>query len=101
MKTRSRCVRRSKRTVNGLTQSPTSTSTEFVLDTNVAIEFMSAPAAASSRIGPDAALCVPITVFGELFRGAQKSSRVAGNIRRVENFSSGVKILTHDMETAR
>ena len=62
---------------------------------------MNAPAAASARIGPDAALCVPITVVGELFRGAQKSGRVAANLRRVENFSTGVKILAHDMETAR
>ena len=62
---------------------------------------MNTPAAASARIGPDAELCVPITVLGELFRGAQKSGRVAANLSRVENFSTGVRILSHDMETAR
>ncbi len=84
-----------------MSQIPTSTSTEFVLDTNVAIEFLNAPDAAKAKLGASAVLLVPVTVFGELYRGARKSSRVESNLKRVDDLATAVRILSVDLETAR
>lgn len=79
----------------------TSTSTEFVIDTNVAIAFLNDAKAAAARIRVSALLSVPVAVWGELFYGAEKSSQVTSNLARIERFTASVRTLPCDLGTAR
>jgi tRNA(fMet)-specific endonuclease VapC len=44
---------------------------------------------------------VPIIVLGELYYGAQKSSKVAHNIARINEFAESCSVLICDTETSR
>ena len=78
-----------------------STSTEHALDTNAAIALMAADAALRARLGPAAAVAIPLVVLGELYFGAEHSQRVAENVARVDNIRSTTRILPMDVQTAR
>ena len=82
-------------------QIPTSISTEFVLDTNAAIDFLNKPAIAAAKVGAAAKVSVPITVLGELFYGAEKSKKVSANLLKVEDLIHRTRVLPCDLETAR
>jgi tRNA(fMet)-specific endonuclease VapC len=84
-----------------LSQIPTSTSIDFVVDTNVAIDFLNHPAASAAKVGTTAKLAVPVIVLGELFYGAEKSSRTTSNLARIDAFLQDVRVLRCDLDTAR
>jgi tRNA(fMet)-specific endonuclease VapC len=84
-----------------LIQIPASTSIEFLLDTNVAVDFLNHPAASVAKVGLPARIAIPITVFGELFFGAENSAKVADNLRRAEALVQRVRVVSCDLDTAR
>ena len=76
-------------------------SSRYLLDTNAAIAYLNGEAEVEKLIREAEAVFVPIIVLGELFFGAQKSSRVERNLAQIENFMQGRSILLCDVETAR
>ena len=83
------------------TPRPTLTSTRFIADTNVAIDFINDPAAARSRLLPDTTVFVPTVVLGELFFGARHSKRIEQNLANVDQFAASTKVLVIDLGVAR
>jgi tRNA(fMet)-specific endonuclease VapC len=84
-----------------LSQIPRSISNELALDTNVAIELLNHPANSLVRVGEATNLALPVVVVGELIFGARKSSRIAENLARVDDFIRRARVLTCDLDTAR
>jgi len=80
---------------------PTLTSTRFIADTNVAIDFINNPAHARARLVPGTIVFVPTAVLGELFFGARNLKRVEQNLANVEHFASSAKVLVTDLGIAR
>ena len=77
------------------------TSTEFVIDTNVAIALINDPQAAKLRVPRGARVFAPVIVIGELYFGAAKSQRVGENLAKVEDFAGSVGILAIDLAVSR
>jgi tRNA(fMet)-specific endonuclease VapC len=77
------------------------TSTQLIVDTNVAIDFINDPEASAKRFSQPATLFLPAIVLGELFFAAQNSKLVATNLRNVERFASATKILVVDVAVAQ
>ena len=67
----------------------------FMLDTNICIYVMTnRPPGLRERFeGVREALCISVITLAELYYGAEKSERVAQNIRGVERFASGLAVL--------
>lgn len=80
---------------------PRLTSTEFVLDTNVAIDFINHPQESLARVPDVAILNVPTIVLGELFFGARKSSRFDENAANVEHFAASSQLIVVDIGVSR
>ncbi len=83
------------------TPRPTLTSTRFIADTNVAIDFINNPAWARARLVPGTTIFVPTVVLGELFFGARNSKRIEQNLASVEQFAASAKVLVIDLGIAR
>ncbi len=62
------------------TPRPTLTSTRFIADTNVAIDFINNPAWARARLVPGTTIFVPTVVLGELSFGVRNSKRIEQNL---------------------
>ncbi len=73
----------------------------FLLDTNIVIAIFAKDAAVQTRIAGATGVFVPVTVLGELYYGAHKSTRIEANLERIEEFAASNMILMCDMETAR
>jgi tRNA(fMet)-specific endonuclease VapC len=72
-----------------------------MLDTVAAIGFLNGdPRLLNSLTGTEQ-IAVPIIVLGELFAGAEQSSKRESNLRRVEDFASRRHILFCDIQTAQ
>jgi tRNA(fMet)-specific endonuclease VapC len=73
----------------------------FLLDTNIVIAIFTKDAVVQTRIANAAEVFIPVTVIGELYYGAQKSTRVKSNLERIEEFAAINTILICDTETAQ
>lgn len=73
----------------------------YLLDTNSAIALSAGDAALLTRIQDAEEVFVPAIVLGELYFGAQKSSRMQENLRRVDTLAAGWAVLNCDRLTAR
>lgn len=72
-----------------------------LLDTNIVIALFAKEAVVQQRLAEVDEAFVPSIVLGELYYGAQKSSRVETNIARVSSFATANAILVCDTATAQ
>lgn len=72
-----------------------------LLDTNAAIAIIEDDADMQAWLERNSETLIPSTVVGELYFGAYKSSRVAFNVARIEEFVAGNRILPCDAETGK
>ena len=72
-----------------------------VLDTNIVIALFAKEAVVQQRLAATDEVFVSSIVLGELYYGAQKSSRVEANIARVNTFATANAILVCDTATAQ
>lgn len=73
----------------------------FLLDTNIVIAIFAKDVAVQTRIADAAEVFIAVTVLGELYYGARKSTRVRANLERLEEFATVNTILICDTETAQ
>ncbi len=71
----------------------------YLLDTNIAIAIVEKEIDFQDH--PDAQGFLSSTVIGELFFGIEKSSRVAENLKRLQQLRSTFPVFVCDEETAR
>jgi tRNA(fMet)-specific endonuclease VapC len=74
---------------------------KYLLDTNIVIPFFADDPLIKRRIQQAGEIFVPVIVIGELFYGAEKSSRKVENIAKIEEFIQDNVILDCSTETAR
>jgi tRNA(fMet)-specific endonuclease VapC len=72
----------------------------YLLDTNVIIALFANDSAVVTQVRAAAEVFVSSIVLGELYYGAQNSSRPAENIARIEQFRAANTILVCDALTA-
>jgi tRNA(fMet)-specific endonuclease VapC len=72
-----------------------------LLDTNIVIALFAKEAVVQQRLAETAEVFVASIVLGELYYGAQKSSRVEANLARVNAFAAANTILVCDTATAQ
>lgn len=72
----------------------------FLLDTNIVIAIFSEEASIIKRIQDAEGIFIPVIVIGELFYGAELSTRKEQNIKKLKEFSASSQILLCDHETA-
>jgi tRNA(fMet)-specific endonuclease VapC len=72
----------------------------YLLDTNVIIALFANDSAVVTQVRAAAEVFVPSIVLGELYYGAQNSSRPTENIARIEQFRAVNTILVCDALTA-
>jgi tRNA(fMet)-specific endonuclease VapC len=73
----------------------------FLLDTNVVIAIFAQDGNVLAQLQQASEVFVASVVLGELYYGANKSSRVIENIRRIGEFSAANRVLACDAETAQ
>jgi len=73
----------------------------YLLDTNIVIAIFADESVVRQKLAQAGEVFVPSIVLGELYYGAQKSSRVASNVARVDEFAANNSVLVCDTETAR
>lgn len=73
----------------------------YLLDTNAAIAILENDAEFQAAFLEEQEALVPVIVLGELYAGAEKSSRVEANLKRVTEFESRCSIVPCDPQTAR
>jgi tRNA(fMet)-specific endonuclease VapC len=72
----------------------------LLLDTNIVIALFAQDGQVQQHLAQAAQVFVPSIVLGELYYGAQKSSRLVANVSRVEQFAARAAVLNCDSETA-
>jgi tRNA(fMet)-specific endonuclease VapC len=77
------------------------TNRSFLLDTNAVIARIAEDAAIIKMLGETPTLFLASIVLGELYAGAEKSTRVEANLATINKLAASVPILTCDLETAR
>lgn len=73
----------------------------YLLDTNIVIALFADEPSVRKRLGRANEVFVPGIVLGELYYGAMKSTRMADNVARIEQFAVQMTILVCDADTAR
>jgi len=73
----------------------------FLLDTNIVIAIFTNDASVKDSLEKAEEVFVPIIVLGELYYGAQKSTRTETNIARINEFAETNSVLTCNTETSR
>ena len=73
---------------------------KYLLDTNVVIALFAGDSVVADFLEKAEEVFIPSIVIGELYYGARKSSRVQGNIARVDEFAASNVVLGCDAETA-
>lgn len=73
----------------------------YLLDTNIIIALFADEESVKERIGASGELFVSSVVLGELYFGANKSQRVAGNTARIDEFAARSIVVGCDTDTAR
>jgi tRNA(fMet)-specific endonuclease VapC len=77
------------------------TSGSVVLDTNIAIAFLSDDRSVRQHVAKTERIILPTVVMGELFYGARHSDSAEQNLRRVEELAQSCQLLDVSIETAR
>ena len=72
-----------------------------LLDTNIVIALFANDTSVQQQLADSAEVFVPSVVLGELYFGAQKSTRVQENRSRIDDFAAANLILLCDTATAR
>jgi tRNA(fMet)-specific endonuclease VapC len=73
----------------------------YLLDTNIVIDLLANGDEVKAKLtGVEEAFVSSITI-GELFYGAEKSTRPVENVRRIEDFAAIITVLGCDTNTAR
>jgi tRNA(fMet)-specific endonuclease VapC len=72
-----------------------------LLDTNIVIAMFAQDAQVQQHLANATGIAIPSIVLGELYYGAQKSSRRAANVARVDQLAISAAVLACDAETAR
>lgn len=73
----------------------------FLLDTNIVIAVFANDSTVQARLTSAPEVFVPAIVLGELYYGAHKSSRVADNIQKLNEFAANTAVLAIDTATAQ
>jgi len=73
----------------------------YLLDTNIVIALFADELAVKDRLGEAEEVFVSSIVLGELYYGARRSTRVAENTARIDDFAARNVVLGCDTETAR
>ena len=73
---------------------------KYLLDTNILIALFAKDAGVQSKLSQAGEVLIPSIVFGELYFGARKSSRVEENVRRVDDLLDESAVLDCTAETA-
>jgi tRNA(fMet)-specific endonuclease VapC len=73
----------------------------YLLDTNIIIGLFANEPEIQEKLAHADEVFVPSVVIGELYFGANKSTRVKENLDRIEEFASSIVVLGCDLETAR
>ena len=75
---------------------------KYMLDTNIVIYVLKRrPAAVREKFNSHAEqLCISTITLAELYHGAEKSSQVGHNMRRIEDFASRLVVLAYDARAA-
>jgi tRNA(fMet)-specific endonuclease VapC len=71
------------------------------LDTNVIIDLLANDEAVRTMLGEAEEAFVSSIAIGELYYGAEKSTRPEENVSRIDQFAAGTTVLGCDTETAR
>lgn len=74
---------------------------KFLLDTNIVIALFGNDSSVKKNITSAKEVYIPITVIGELYYGAFKSSRAEENFSHINNFINANTILTYNAETSK
>lgn len=73
----------------------------YLLDTNIVIGLFTNDQKILNKLQSTGDLFLPSIVLGELIYGALNSKNQKDNLKRIEDFASGILILDCDEETAR
>ena len=73
----------------------------FLLDTNIVVALFAEDPAVQEGLLEAEQVFVPSIVLGELYYGAQKSSRTEENIARVDEFAAASSVLGPTIATAK
>jgi tRNA(fMet)-specific endonuclease VapC len=73
----------------------------YLLDTNIIIDLLANEDAIKAELAKAEEAFVSSITIGELFFGAEKSTRPAENVRRIEDFAAIITVLGCDTNTAR
>lgn len=73
----------------------------LLLDTNAVVPLLNRDLRVQYVVGTVDEIFIPVIVVGELYYGAENSSRQADNIARVNEFVTRYTILDCDVQTAR
>jgi len=73
----------------------------YLLDANIVIAYLADDPAVTDALSAVGEAYLSCVVLGELHFGARKSARAEQNLRRVEDFATGLPILGCDADTAR
>jgi len=73
----------------------------ILLDTNIVIALFEGEKNVVQNIGDTREVFVSSVVLGELYYGAQKSSRVSENLDRLDDFALTTSVVFTDTDTAR
>lgn len=73
----------------------------FLLDTNIVIAIFSNDNLVLEPLEMAAEVFVPVVVLGELYYGAQKSTKVESNLARINEFAESCSVIICDTETSR
>ncbi len=80
---------------------PGITHPNFLLDTVAAVARLNEDETIIKLLNTDVPVSIPVIVLGELYAGAENSSRVEANIEKIGKFASGATVLSCDDQTAR
>ena len=73
----------------------------YLLDTNVIIDLLANEEAVRTMLGEAEEAFVSSIAIGELYYGAEKSTRPAENVSRIDEFAAITPVLSCDTQTAR
>jgi tRNA(fMet)-specific endonuclease VapC len=73
----------------------------YLIDTVAAVARLNDDEAIIKLLNTDVPVSIPIITLGELYAGAENSSRVEANIEKIDKLASGAEILLCDEQTAR
>ena len=73
----------------------------YLLDINIIIDLLSNEESVKAMLAEAEEAFAPSIAIGELFYGAEKSTRPAENVSRIEQFAVATTVLGCDVETAR